>query len=105
VEPIPAGGIDLRPLLVKVTGRTLIRPAEVQAAVKSDGTAERLVKQLKLEGVVTMGGTSVAYIRVKQDGLKAVREGDSVLEFSVKRVEPDKVTLSLQGVTVPLDNR
>jgi hypothetical protein len=104
LEPMPAGRADLQPLLVKMSGRTLIRPAQVQAAVKTDGTAERLLKQLKLLGVVRIGDTSVAYIQIENEGVKAVRVGDRVLEFVVECVEPRKVTLSLNGVTVPLGN-
>jgi hypothetical protein len=104
LEPMPAGRADLQPLLVKFAGRTLIRPAQVQAAVKTDGTAERLLKQLKLQGVVRIGDTSVAYIQVEKEGVKAVRAGDAVLEFVVESIEPKKVTLSLQGVKFTLGN-
>jgi hypothetical protein len=104
LDPLPAGRTDLQALLVRMAGHTLIRPAQVQAAVKTDGTAERLLKQLKLLGVVRIGDASVAYIQVEKEGVKAVRAGDAVLEFVVERVEPRKVTLSLNGVTVPLGN-
>jgi hypothetical protein len=98
----PATRPDLQPLLVSVAGRTLIRPAQVQAAVKADGTAERLLKQLKLQGVVRIGETPVAYIQIEKEGVKAVREGDMVLEFVVDRIESNQVVLSLQGVVVTL---
>ena len=100
--PLPAVGQDLRPLLMKMAGRRLIRPGQVKAAVKDSGAAERLLKKLKLQGVVQTGADLVAYIRVDKEGTKSVREGQKVLDFVVARIEPGKVTLTLQGVEVVL---
>jgi hypothetical protein len=105
LPPMPGGRPDLQPLIVKLAGRTLIRPAQVQAAVKTDGTAERLLKLLKLQGIVRIGDTSVAYIQVEKEGVKTVREGETVLDFVVERIEPNKVVLNLQGVVVTLGAR
>jgi len=106
----PAGSIDrlpttrpaLQPLLAKLGGSTLIRPAQMQAAVKNDGSAERLLKKLKLQGVVQMGEDLVAYIQVEKEGTKTLRKGQTVLDFVVEHIEGGKVTLSLQGVVVSL---
>ena len=102
LAPMPTTQPHLQPLLVKIAGRTLIRPAQVQAAVQADGTAERLLKMLKLQGVVQIGETTVAYVHVEKEGVKTVRQGDTILDFTVEKVEPNKVMLNLQGVVVTL---
>jgi len=93
---------NLGPLLVKMAGKRLIRPSQVQAAVKDTGAAQRLLAKLNLQGVVDMRGNLIAYIGVKGQGVKTVRQGGSVLEFVVKSIEPNRVVLSLQGVEVEL---
>ncbi|MGE5608212.1 MAG: hypothetical protein ACM359_03070 [Bacillota bacterium] len=104
LEPKPAARAEVEPLLARLAGMTLIRPAQVQAAVKNDGTAERLLKKLKLQGVVQVGSEMVAYIQVDDGGkvVRSVRKGQTILDFSIDGVEPGKVTLSLQGVVVVL---
>jgi hypothetical protein len=106
ITPLPNSRAELEPLLAKLAGMTLIRPAQVQAAVKSDGTAERLLKKLKLQGVVQVGNELVAYIQVDDGGkvVRSVRKGQTILDFNVDNVEAGKVTLSLQGVVVVLDH-
>jgi len=93
---------EVDPLLRRMAGRRLIRPPEVQAAVKDTGLAGRLIKRLTLEGVVQIGQDFAAYIRVDKKSLETVRQGQNVLDFVVERIEPGKVTLSLQGVEVVL---
>ena len=93
---------DLAQLLDQTAGQGLIKPAQVQAAVKDTGAAARLVRQLTLQGVVQMGGEFVAYIAVKDQGVKAVKKGQKILEFDVKDMEPGKVVLALDGVEVQL---
>jgi len=101
---LPETGKDLKPLLVKMAGVRLIKPPQVQAAVKDTGAAAKLVKKLALQGVVRMGDELVAYISVVKEGVKTVRRGGHVLEFVVEDVAPGKVTLSLQGVQVVLEH-
>ena len=93
---------ELRSVAAKIATMELMRPARIQAAVKDDGTAQRLAKLLKLQGVVLMGDEFVAYIQVDKEGLQTVRERQTVSEFVVEKIEPGRVTLSLQGVTVVL---
>ena len=102
--PAEAGPGDLDGLLKRLAGRALVRPAQVQAAVKDSGAAAKLAKKLKLQGVVRMGDSWVAYVDVSEQGVKALRKGESVLEFVVKEVEPGKVIVSLEGVEVTLDH-
>lgn len=102
LAPIPADRPNLEPLLAKIAGSRLIRPASIQAAVKDDGSAQRLLKSLKLQGVVQMGENPVAYIQVEKQGIQTVQVGQSVLDFTVEKIEPGRVTLSLQGVVVTL---
>jgi hypothetical protein len=104
LAPVPDERVDVQAVLAKVAGRTLVRPAQVQAAVKSDGTAEQLLKLLKLQGVIDVGGKPTAYIAVEKQGVKTVRPGDKILDFTVDKIEPGKVVLSLQGVVVTLGN-
>lgn len=94
--------VELRTLATKVASMELMRPARVQAAVKDDGTALRLAKSLKLQGVAQIGDEYVAYIQVEKEGLAAVRERQELLQFTVEKIEPGRVTLSLQGVRVLL---
>ena len=95
---------DVQPLLLKMAGVRLIKPSQVQAAVKDSGAAQRLAKKLKLQGVVQMPNGLVAYIKVDNEGVKSVREGGKVLDFVVDRIEPGKVTVSLQAVVVTLEH-
>ncbi len=98
----PMDALDSQSLLLKMAGRRLIRPAQIQAAVKDTGAAQRLLSKLKLQGVVQMGGDHVAYIQVADRGVQTVRVGSSVLDFMVEAVESGRVKLSLDGVEVEL---
>ncbi len=91
-------------LLKKMAGRRLMRPSQIQAAIKDDGRAERLLKALKLQGVVQMGDDYVAYVQIDKRGVRAIRRGEAILGFSVQNVEPGKVTLSLEGVQAVLSH-
>ena len=102
LRPLSTPRQDLDPLLRKMAGRRLVRPPQVQAAVKDTGAAKRLLKQLSLEGVVEAGGEFVAYVRIGKSELKTVRNGDVILELLVDTVEPGRITLSLEGVVVYL---
>ena len=108
--PAARGGFEVREfrcenakeLVLRMAGRRLLRPAQVKAAVKDTGTAARLARKLRLQGVVRMGDRLNAYVEIQNQGVRAVGEGDKVLDFVVKRIEPGKITLSLQGVEVVL---
>ena len=102
IEPVAGDERDLAGLLRQAAGSELIRPAQVRAAVKDTGAAGRLAKMLGLQGVVQIEGTFTAYIAVKDQGVKTVREGDKILDFVVKDLEPGRVVLSLDGVEVQL---
>ena len=93
---------NLSSLLEKMAGRGLIRPPQVVAAVKDTGAAARLAKSLKLQGVVELGGSLVAYIEVEKRRVQALRKGETVLGFVVRDIGPGRVTLSLEGVEVIL---
>ena len=93
---------DLEELLHQAAGSDLIKPAQIQAAVKDTGAARQLAKALTLQGVVQVDETLTAYIEVKDEGVKTVREGDKILDFVVKELKPGKVVLSLDGVEVQL---
>lgn len=103
-RPLPLREYDTGPLLARIAGMRLIRPTQAQAAVKDSGAAKQLAKNLKLHGVVETGGELVAYIQVEKQGVKTVRKGETVLDFTVERIEPAKVLLSLQGVEVWLQH-
>ena len=93
---------DLQALLARTAGRHLIRPAQVQPAVKDSGNAQLLLKRLKLQGVVEIGSDMTAYIQLDKKEVKSVARGEKVLEFDVESIEPGKVTLSLEAVRVYL---
>ena len=104
VKPLSTTRPGLQPLLSRMAGVVLIRPAAVQAAVKNDGTAERLLKKLKLCGVVELGEERVAYVQVEKEGVRTVRKGQRLLDFVVEDIEGGKLTWSLEGVVVVLDH-
>jgi len=95
---------NVEPLLRKLAGRRLIRPAQVQAAVRDGGAAATLLKRLALRGVVEREGDYVAYVEVEKEGTKVLRKNDSILGFQVEEVAPGKVILSLEGVLVELSH-
>lgn len=104
IQTNPQEIADIQALLRSMAGRRLIRPSQVQAAVKDTGLADRLAKKLKLQGIVQMGGTLVAYIQVEKQGVKGVRQGDQILDFRIEKIESGKVTLSLQGIQIVLQH-
>ncbi len=91
-------------LFKKMAGRRLMRPSQIQAAVKDDGRAEKLLKALKLQGVVQLGTDYVAYVQIDKQGVRAIRSGETILGFSVENIEPGKVTLLLEGVQIFLSH-
>lgn len=93
---------DINKLVAGLARANLIRPARVQAAVKDDGRAQRLLKSLKLQGIVQQNGNLVAYIEVEKSSTQVVSSGDKLLEFVVEKIESGRVTLTLDGVAVVL---
>lgn len=104
VAPLPTERIAIEPLLAKAATTELVRPGQVKAAVKDDGTAARMLKALKLQGVVQLNQSPVAYVQIEKQGVATVKKGDTILEFVVEGVEPGRVILSLNGVIVELAN-
>jgi hypothetical protein len=102
ISPLVETRQDLQQLLVKMAGWRLIKPAQVQAAVKNTGLAQTLAKKLKLQGVIQVGSTLTAYIQVEKQGTQTVKQGDKLLDFLVQKIDPGVVTLSLEGVEVTL---
>lgn len=102
LEPLTDTQRNVEPLLQKMAGRRLIRPSQVKAAVKDTGAAAQLLKKLRLQGVVQIGPDQVAYIRVEKQGTRKVKCGEKLLEFVVQKIEPGRITLSLEGVEVML---
>ena len=94
--------LDEQGLTQTVAGRRLIRPAQVQAAVKDNGAAQRLLERLKLQSLVKMGGEMVAYVNVKGEGVQSVRTGGQLLDFRVDGIAAGGLKLSLDGVDVLL---
>jgi hypothetical protein len=103
---MPATEADARlpvGLLEKIAGRRhLIRAALVQAAVRDNGAAQKLLATLKLQGVIRIGSQYVAYVAVDKGGTATVHQGDSLSRFMVDKIEPGHLLLSLDGVTVTL---
>ena len=99
---IRAEAPDLQPLLAKVAGSRLIRPAQVQPAVKDTGAAQELLERLKLQSIVRAGAEPIAYVRVKDSGVQKVRRGGHLLDFLVEEIESGQVKLQLDGVVVDL---
>ncbi len=92
-----------------IAGRALLQPTNAQAAVKDDGAAARLLKRLKLRGVVKMGPQFVAYVQIRADGRKPntskrVRAGDHLGDLRVEKIEPGKVLLTFESMQAMLTN-
>jgi len=104
VRGMAEGPKSVEPLLGKLAGRRLIRPAQVQAAVQDGGVAAKLLKQLTLRGVAQRNGGRAAYVEVEKGGTKVVRKGDTLLGFLVEDVAPGRVSLSLEGVLLELNH-
>jgi len=102
IPRIASPQVDIGPLLTRVAGSRLIRPAQVQAAVKDSGAGKMLLARLKLQSVVSLGGEQIAYVRVKDEGTQTVRVGGRLLDFVVESIDPGHVKLSLEGVIVDL---
>lgn len=100
--PLAASERDMNSLLLNMAGRPLIRPSQIKAAVKDTGAAAQLLKKLKLQGIVKLGNSFVAYIEVEKHSVVTVRRGEKILEFTVKDIEAQKIVLSLEGVEVSL---
>ena len=93
---------ELKPLLEKMMLQRLIRPAQIQAAVKDDGLAQKLVKKLKLQGIVLQNEHYIAYVRLPDKRTARIRDNDMIIDFNVDRITSQSVTLSLNGVQVEL---
>jgi len=104
IRPLPVSDQDVQQLIEKTAGTRLIKASQVIAAVKDSGAAAQLLKKLRLQGVVQIGGDLAAYIQVEKQGTKTVRTGEAVLDFVVDRIEGGRVTLSLEGVAVTLEH-
>ncbi len=78
--------------------------ARHQTAVDSgvQATAQDLLKKLTLRSITRQGESLVAYIQVKDEGVKRVAAGDQVAAFSVEKVEPRSVHLKLASEQVVL---
>jgi len=70
--------------------------------VKNDGTADKMARRLKLQATAKMRGEYVAYVCVDGKSVAKIRQGGTILEFSVVRVEASSVVLSREGVQVVL---
>jgi hypothetical protein len=99
---LPRRGVNTEALLALSAGRDLVRPSQVVAAVKDNGTAAKLLAQLKLTGLTAEGDRPTAYITIDKIGFQTVHVGDRVLEFHVDEISPKGVRLSLDGVVVTL---
>jgi hypothetical protein len=102
LAPLPGVGRDVSPLLARSGATRLVVPSQVQAAVKDTGAAQKLLARVKLQGVVNLGGELVAYVAVEKEGIKTVKKGNTLLSFNVDDVQPGRVVLSLEGVTLEL---
>ncbi len=102
IKPLTRDPQEMGGLLQQISGRHLIRPAQIQAAVKNTGVAAQLVKRLKLLGIARMKDNLVAYIQVDTGRVATVRKGETILDFIVEDIQSGKVALSLDGVNVVL---
>jgi hypothetical protein len=97
-----ASAYEVKDVLARMAGRRLVRPARIIAAVKDTGAAERLVKRLKLQGVISMGGKNVAYVQVDGKRTVSVRENEKLMEMVVQKIDSGSVLFSLDGVEAQL---
>jgi hypothetical protein len=101
IEPAHRSWADLQTRIARQI-QEMIRPLQGIAPVKDDGAAARMASRLHLQGIINTGGEFVAYVSVDKGSVVAVRNGGTILEFSVLRVEERTVTLCREGVQVVL---
>lgn len=100
IKPVEA--TDYRVLATRLAGATFIRPAQIKAAVRDSGAAQKLLKRLKLQGIVEAGEGRIAYIAIEGMGVQTVRSGEQVLDFTIQDIKANSIVLTLEGVQVEL---
>jgi hypothetical protein len=64
----------------------------------ADKTIERIKSQLKLQCIMDLDGESVAYVKVKGEGMKRCRSGDTVSNlFTVLNINETSVEITIVG--------
>lgn len=93
------GGSEMPRRLAGVMRQGLFKPAAPQRdKPMADQTIERIRASLRLQCIIEMAGQSVAYVHVKDLGLRKCRVGDSVSDlFTVLSVGERSVEVSILG--------
>ena len=90
--------------LVKVMRRGLFKPATPLADKPlADKTIQKIKSQLKLQCIMEMTGTPVAYINIKGMGLRQCKVGDSISDlFTLASINKNSVDVTIIGHKVTL---
>lgn len=93
----PEGGSEVLRRLGKVMRQGLFKPATPQRdKPMADQTIERIRSSLKLQCIIEMAGQPVAYVHVKDSGLKKCRVGECVNDlFTVLSIGERSVEISI----------
>jgi len=102
VKDLKVARVDVNQLAGRLTGRGLLSPGRFKPTVQEEDTAQKLAERFKLQGVARIGNDMVAYVRIENQGVRAVRRGQRLMEFEVQAVEPGRLILSLNGSEVEL---
>lgn len=105
----PVANVDLSSLgkqepdqLQKVT--EIIRPGMFKSETPqsdkpmADKTIEKIRSQLKLQCIMDLHGEPVAYVRIKSEGMKRCKIGESVMDlFTVLDIHEKSILISIVG--------
>jgi len=85
--------------------RSLFKPAIPLPARRVAGqTVERVRNMVRLNAIMVRDDELIAYIRIKDIGLRPFRVGDRIEElFAVTRIDPRSVELEIAGERIRLD--
>ena len=105
-ETLLLAGAEIPPFsqYTKALRRELFKPA--QQATRKGGIAkigiEAMVKKLSLSGTVSVGDKLQALITWEGEGTSLYNEGDTVVDFTIKKIERNRVTLEFAGQEIVL---
>jgi hypothetical protein len=93
------GGSEADRRLAKVMRQGLFKPASPQQdKPMADQTIARIRSSLKLQSIIRIAGQPVAYVNVKDSGLKKCRVGECVSDlFTVLSIADRSVEISILG--------
>ena len=102
-EPSSKEETNTSNLLSKMRGGMFKSASNMRARTMADKTVEKIKSQLKLQCVMKMNGQQIAYINIKNSGMKKCEIGDTVDDlFTVMDIQKKIVDITILGHKVTL---